>query len=452
MAANLSWLWLIGAALLAIGGIALVAWALFADRSRGRKRCAKCWYDMSATAGLKCPECGREARGERGLLATRRRWWWAVVGVGMVVGAWLVFKAPEIRANGLAVLVPTTILIPLLTDVDVEWHAGSFLSWAGKEVSRREQTNDLPRWQRAWLLSKRVRHSGPESLFSTRELWPTGSLVTFWFDDGWNGWQDRLLIVRHTKTGRVLFSKHFPARGSSDVFRLWSKWSDDSQAFTESEALDSFAIDLEWFEFAVRGDPNSKRSMLTRMHATLPIRRVERLDDAIESVELPEFDLEFAQSLKPVLIRSAYDTALESDFDCLMHCDPDPVADAQLPDGHGPRDGARPLRALMKHPGITFAARYDVCHAGRVVGTARAWYRWNDDPEWPRIVPFVATNEVIVIEPVSDELHSASADDGLWTLRIESDQEFALRDFESKKCWSGSFTVPLRVDDSRPSK
>ncbi len=40
--------------------------ALFRDRSRGRLRCPRCWYDM-AGAGLTCPECGKQARSERAL-------------------------------------------------------------------------------------------------------------------------------------------------------------------------------------------------------------------------------------------------------------------------------------------------------------------------------------------------------------------------------------------------
>lgn len=46
--------------------------ALFRDRSQGRLRCPRCWYDM-AGAGLTCPECGKQARSERALRRTRRR-------------------------------------------------------------------------------------------------------------------------------------------------------------------------------------------------------------------------------------------------------------------------------------------------------------------------------------------------------------------------------------------
>ncbi|MFO0860970.1 MAG: hypothetical protein U0570_10465 [Phycisphaerales bacterium] len=67
-------LWLSGMLLGGIGAFVL-AWALFADRFRGehgRRRCRRCWYEMTGVAGLQCPECGFVARDERHLHRTRR--------------------------------------------------------------------------------------------------------------------------------------------------------------------------------------------------------------------------------------------------------------------------------------------------------------------------------------------------------------------------------------------
>lgn len=54
-----------------------LAWELWGDPARGRRRCPHCWYDMSKAAGggggaLLCPECGRDARREKRLFKTRR--------------------------------------------------------------------------------------------------------------------------------------------------------------------------------------------------------------------------------------------------------------------------------------------------------------------------------------------------------------------------------------------
>lgn len=105
-------------AALAVGGIGVlvIVWALFWDRARGRQRCPKCWYDMSATAGvdrpraLVCPECGHDAKTPRRLRKTRRRW-----GVAAATLAVLVLTAGvpswERRREGWTALIPTTGLI-----------------------------------------------------------------------------------------------------------------------------------------------------------------------------------------------------------------------------------------------------------------------------------------------------------------------------------------------------
>ena len=65
-----------------------VAWTMLWDRPRGRRRCPRCFYDMSGLAAIerpdarspttptpsRCPECGKAIRSERALRKTRCRW------------------------------------------------------------------------------------------------------------------------------------------------------------------------------------------------------------------------------------------------------------------------------------------------------------------------------------------------------------------------------------------
>jgi HEAT repeat protein len=76
--------WWVGA-LLAVLGLAVVSLALFRDRARGRRRCPRCWYDMAATGGMKCPECGRTQSSEKLFFRTRRRWRLGAVGMLLLV-------------------------------------------------------------------------------------------------------------------------------------------------------------------------------------------------------------------------------------------------------------------------------------------------------------------------------------------------------------------------------
>jgi hypothetical protein len=103
--------WWAGGVLAALS-LALLAWALFSDRSRGRRRCPGCWYDMNGVAGMTCPECGRTQKKERGLLQTRRRWDRALLalacqligvatalGPAIYTGKWILYTpAPVLRA------------------------------------------------------------------------------------------------------------------------------------------------------------------------------------------------------------------------------------------------------------------------------------------------------------------------------------------------------------------
>ena len=81
-------LYLLGVAMIPLVGIALVCWGLWGDRSKGRARCPKCWYDMRGSLpGLECPECGHDAKHERSLYENRRRSWAAALGTcALIVG------------------------------------------------------------------------------------------------------------------------------------------------------------------------------------------------------------------------------------------------------------------------------------------------------------------------------------------------------------------------------
>lgn len=115
-------------------GTLVLLWAIFWDRSRGRKRCPKCWYDMSGAAGLVCPECGRDARRVRGLHRTRRRWRWGLLGVMLVLGAYPVYHVPIVRRAGWWAAAPTWVLILMAPRVTDE-AAGFFRTPTGQRLA-----------------------------------------------------------------------------------------------------------------------------------------------------------------------------------------------------------------------------------------------------------------------------------------------------------------------------
>src|SRR5688572_13487091 len=97
-------------------GLAAVAlpaliWSLRCDRSRGRRRCPRCWYDFSGVSGLVCPECGKGMASERRLLKPRRRWRCGAVALVVLTGGVGLAMWPTLRSGGWTAAVPGWALV-----------------------------------------------------------------------------------------------------------------------------------------------------------------------------------------------------------------------------------------------------------------------------------------------------------------------------------------------------
>lgn len=110
---NPDWAWYGAGAVLALLGLALVYWSLLHDRARGRRRCPKCWYDMSAPGPdpLTCPQCGRTAKREKKLFKTRRRWGWATIALFLFLGVLSLSLTPQVKHEGWLSIIPRQGLI-----------------------------------------------------------------------------------------------------------------------------------------------------------------------------------------------------------------------------------------------------------------------------------------------------------------------------------------------------
>lgn len=148
--------------------------ALVADRSCGRRRCPKCWYDMSGTPGiLTCSECGYVAKLERRLFRTRRRWRWAFVGLLVALCATSVALMPKIRRDGWPSILPISVLVLLTEDVSSQgeipvWRElerrilrspNSLWLWQWKDIMTRGDKPGQPPWNLSITLEADVRKS-----------------------------------------------------------------------------------------------------------------------------------------------------------------------------------------------------------------------------------------------------------------------------------------------------
>lgn len=98
-------------------GVGTVWWALFRDKARGRRRCPRCWHDLSATPGMTCGECGFAARTEGDFARTRRRWGTAALALVLIlaVAGW---TRLQVLNTGLANLLPNAVMVTLAGWID----------------------------------------------------------------------------------------------------------------------------------------------------------------------------------------------------------------------------------------------------------------------------------------------------------------------------------------------
>lgn len=92
------------------------------QRSRGRRRCPKCWYLIDEALGLNCSECGYESRREADLFRPRRRWRIATLGLLLVAAGQLGWLESRVRRGGWIAAVPSEVLI-----VGMPWLPDSWL-------------------------------------------------------------------------------------------------------------------------------------------------------------------------------------------------------------------------------------------------------------------------------------------------------------------------------------
>lgn len=120
MQLGVPWIFWTGTGVLALGVIVAVHALLgdwFRSRRHGRpRRCRRCWYDMTGAAGLTCPECGKTARSEAGLLRTRRRWWTGLFGIILTALGLVGVMNQRISTIDWISRAPSFVLVRLLED------------------------------------------------------------------------------------------------------------------------------------------------------------------------------------------------------------------------------------------------------------------------------------------------------------------------------------------------
>jgi hypothetical protein len=196
---QLDWIWTTTAWLLAALGTLLLLWSLFGDRAHGRKRCPKCWYDMSGVLPRTddgrehhiCPECGTHIRSPRRLHKTRRRWAAIPIACLVLLCAYAASGIPQCQQGGWVRLVPSTYLALCAETTDWSVQSAVPMSGAypppwggpstpteliGEEAWRRVQASEMWAWQVRWFLTRAINADplGPK-IFRSPARWVAGT-------------------------------------------------------------------------------------------------------------------------------------------------------------------------------------------------------------------------------------------------------------------------------------
>ena len=150
--------WASAALGVAVFGAVTTLWSWRGDRSRGRKRCPRCWYDMSG-GGLMCPECGHDAGVLRHLYRPRRRRKTAVLGLVIILASYGVWVAPRVRSGSWVAAIPTTVMIlgwSWLPDSVVTRGAARSEDWSLLARTSRWSVagSQAWGWQRRWIQAR----------------------------------------------------------------------------------------------------------------------------------------------------------------------------------------------------------------------------------------------------------------------------------------------------------
>lgn len=399
MGSSLAWSWLAMAATMALIGAVLTAWALLSDRARGRKRCPKCWYDMSATVGLICPECRHDAERSSRLEKTRRRW--VIAGIGMVVALGSLY--PALRSfqmrNGLWPLSPTEVLIQRFNSTGWPRYRDSA---AAEELFSRLAGSGVSDAQR-----RRVYDTLLPSAIQTRNRWPVTLPMrvrlapSFMF--GRN--TDTLFCISATSPRGLRIDKRIVS--SRTLVNYLPVFRDSTR---ELVAIDSTTTSID--VHAESRDATTDQLLEWSGSHTIRVTPVATIDDAI----IPVRDAGVDATVQSAMQIHLYDRGPER-------------RDLQVSFGGS---------EMLAPPGLqdlAFGLRIEFRSGSEVIATCRCFFSeepfGNPATSWVRL------------EGDLDQLFDPNAPTGQWSVVVSGDGEMALRQFDREKYWAGSFTLPF---------
>lgn len=449
------WLGWSGAVVVLLSMIIMAWWALFADRSRGRRRCPRCWYDMRYSPGMSCSECGFTATDERQLHRTRRRYGYALLaGLTCFV---VIFNIRHMAVeDGTVSLLPTRVLTAamaltddprsvvfnevrrrfnngLLSDSELravvdrcvkgdwqaappddDWRAtyGALLASWRFELSMmadREEDKDRARVLRA--IEDRLLDVPVHAKLTTRRAWPREMpAVALLYVQEW--WPLGAMMRVEAKPAH----SDAPARVfyQSNLTRNRGGFTVPVGPIDEETSRIELDVSIDW-----RREEDAQWSHAWTGRLSVPVTVKGEVTDLIEPVNTEE---------QLAIMRETFNGDVRQW-------------------GHG----RSPLRFLYR-PAYTHAPEFDdvaigvslmLKHQGRLVRELHIWWRGG-------LLNGGVSRHLgweIVYEDL-DAIASISPQETGWVFTIEGRPDIALRAGDASAYWSGSYTIPAEFRTS----
>jgi hypothetical protein len=372
---------------------------------------------MNGAPSLACPECGRDARQERRLYRTRRRWRGAGPAIALLAGAVSLWVWAQVRRDGVEWLVaraPTAVVIAMLPEAD-ETMRKPRLRWGmnvwEEEMKVRTQAGRLRDWHWRWALER-------TRVFRSRAVWHEGEPVRMGI---WPPWWISGSIVATPRLKDLQEVRRISGLSFSGTFSEYRMARERFQRLGElaaGEHVLEFDVTIQAKRenmFEAISDPGiSGRPEDSQWRGVfrMPVRIVTAEKVIIEPERGEALDAAAREAIK---LRAFSETGGNAGVS--IHID---------------RTGVPLLEE------IALGCIIEVVHEGEVVEAIR-FGREHEGAYGRAGMSYMnlATSTAMSARS-AEELRS-----GGWALRVRGDAKASLREFDRERYWAGEFEIPL---------